>query len=105
VSSARHFDGSLPSDVSKVMLQLVLAWHLAANSVTRARSPDLGSPDTLALGMRDSSVEAMQDFGSLLRKSPASLLVMLRIDECSAPNRKLHLFRSTFLAGNVSRRD
>jgi len=35
--------------------------------------------------MCNSSVEAMQDFGSLLRKPPAGLLVMLRIDEYSAP--------------------
>jgi hypothetical protein len=48
---------------------------------------------TLALGMHNSSVEAMQDFGSLLRKSPASLLVMLMIDECSAPNRGVYFVR------------
>jgi DNA invertase Pin-like site-specific DNA recombinase len=49
-------------------------------------------------------VEAMQDFGSLLRKRPAGLIVTLRIDEYAAPNRKLHFFRSTLLAGNVSLR-
>jgi hypothetical protein len=36
----------------------------------------------VAQGMaRNSSVEAMQDFAPLLRKSPADLLVMLQIDE------------------------
>ena len=30
---------------------------------------------------RNSSVEAMQNFASLLRKPPADLLIMLRIDE------------------------
>ena len=54
--------------------------------------------------MRNSSVEAMHDFGSLLRKRPAGLIVTLRIDEDAAPNRKLHFFRSTLLAGNVSLR-
>ncbi len=54
--------------------------------------------------MRDSSVEAMQDFGSLQRKRPAGLIVALRIDEYAAPIRKLLFFRSTLLAGNVSLR-
>jgi hypothetical protein len=60
---------------------------------------------TAALGVRNSSVEAMQAFGSLLRKRPAGLIVTLRIDEYSAPNRKFHCFGSTLPVGNLSLRD
>ena len=59
---------------------------------------------TQAFGMCNSSVEAMQDFGSLLRKPPAGLLVMLRIDEYSAPNRGVYFVRSRLAIKNVSLR-
>jgi hypothetical protein len=52
--------------------------------------------------MRNSSVEAMQDLGSLLRLSSARLLVMLRIDECSAPNQGVYFVRPKLVTGNVS---
>jgi len=60
---------------------------------------------TAALGVRNSSVEAMQDFGSLLRKQPAGLIVTLWVDEYSAPNRRLHFCRPCLMGLNVSVRD
>ena len=47
----------------------------------------------------------MQDFGSLLRKQPAGLIVTLWVGECSAPNRRLHLSCPCLMGVNVSARD
>jgi hypothetical protein len=44
----------------------------------------------------------MQDFGSLFRKPPVFLLVMLRIDEYSAPNRGIYFVRPSLAVRTIS---